>query len=296
MKLTNIKKILLFTLITFLLSSCWWTKNEEKEEKEEKNEIVKNEEVDKVEEVEKGVVYNTKELKEKNIREVVNFIIKDEKKYDPDFVWISQLYSGNYNEIWILESYLSELEYQGVLEDNKKEYAKVITIIGEKFVKQINDNKIILDEIGKEMDLPLILNKLWNNFKILEDTDKAIFYYKEAVKIKKDYYQTYIELGNIYTDLKKTKEAKESFEQAKNIIKDNKIIEKINEELKDIVVAGTYYGWYIELGIIYKLYWEELKSKNNLKKAEKIIKEASEAHLNKYSKKNILNEINKILK
>ena len=259
------RKIFLILILTLLLTSCFWQKETAIKESNEKQE-------------------NTKNIQENKNKEILVQIsendIRSKTKYLVNFTWIQTKYFNNNKDIWLLLSYIWNMEYQGYIEKKEKEYAKIIVAMWEEFIKQSTKNKEL-----KQYDKTILISKLfkiiWNNYEVLWENKKAIESYKKSIKKNPNNYKNYIDLWNLYKNIGEKEKSKEVFIKVKEVIKNTKIIEKTNN-LINIIGKDDYYWGYMDLGLIYMILWDVEKSQSYLKKAKKIIDEGT--FLNNYEK------------
>jgi len=263
------KKIVILLVLTFLLTSCFWEKKEVVVKKETKETEIKNS------------FLNT----------IPKGDIRNNTKYSENFIWLQNSYFNKNNDIWLLLSYIWNLEYQWFDEKKEKEYAEIIIKMWEEFIKKVDKKEIKLKDYEKTYLLPLLYNKIWNNYEIIEKNNEAITFYQKSINLNNNYYKSLIYLWNLYKKIWEKEKYDDSFEKVIKIIKSKKEIENIENNFK---IFKNNYWWYTDLWVIYKILWNNKLSKVNFDKAENIINNNKDIYINEYEYKKMLFNFNKI--
>jgi len=178
------KKIFILTLIILIISSCWLDNQD--------NTVVDN-----------NIVDNN--ISTDNSWETVVFNDEVFKEIELNY----------YQDIGNVENsilYAEELRLKWKSLKQEKEYAD------KAILATMNTFNMNYDNESKSKERAELLRIMGHNSEILEDFDKAIIAYNQAIGENENNYQAYNDLWNVYKIMWKDKESEDAFKKAEEIM------------------------------------------------------------------------------
>jgi len=202
MKLRNIKRILLFTLITFLLSSCWW-------EETNKTNVITS--------------WNDDNIKiDSNDIEALNDLI-NKQEFDKVLPILKKNYEDAPENINNMLIYLWTLANMGTYLREEAKYSEIIIKLVEKWIK-IHPNNSELYRV------------LWYAYEMIQDYENAFLNYDKSIKLNDNNTASYIARGHAFRLIWEYKKAENDFNKA------YKLDDTVSENLINLATIYLYKG------------------------------------------------------